>query len=602
MEFKYSKWRKLDNAALAYPALTGKNHTRVFRFYCQLKESVNEEILQKALDITMDKYPLFQAVLRKGLFWFYLEHRELRAMAQKENKPPCSRLYIPDKKALLLEVSYYKNRINFEVFHALTDGTGAMHFLQELVQNYLILAYPDRKLGRIPVDETITAKDREEDSFSQYYSSELPKGKKQRIRAARIRGEKLTHDEMNVTEVVIPVKETLAKARSMGVSITVLLTAMFLCAINEELSGNSRKQPVRLLVPVNLRNYFPSQSMANFFGCIEVGYRFTEETKFEDVLQGVKEQFETELVKEKIAMRMNDYVRLEKNPFLRAVPLEIKKQALMVGGNLDRRSITAVYSNVGIIRFPEEYREYIDRFGLLASTNTMQLCSCSYENEMVLGFTSKIAGRSIERNMQRMLKEADIPVRAEKNDFPGMEQESSRGRKIFQTFTFLCIAAAVLCVMMDFMMNKETTWSLFSAAGCLCTWLIVAVAYRKRRNILKNEMWQLLIGTVICILWDFFTGWRRWSVEVVVPLASLCVSVSIPVIARVSSLAVEEYLFYLVQAGMLGCIPLLFVWTGISKFIYLDVVCGGCSFLLLVWLFIFRRKDTLREFKKKLRV
>lgn len=602
MEFKYSKWRKLDNAALAYPALTGKNHTRVFRFYCQLKESVNEEILQKALDITMDKYPLFQAVLRKGLFWFYLEHRELRAMAQKENKPPCSRLYIPDKKALLLEVSYYKNRINFEVFHALTDGTGAMHFLQELVQNYLILAYPDRKLGRIPVDETITAKDREEDSFSQYYSSELPKGKKQRIRAARIRGEKLTHDEMNVTEVVIPVKETLAKARSMGVSITVLLTAMFLCAINEELSGNSRKQPVRLLVPVNLRNYFPSQSMANFFGCIEVGYRFTEETKFEDVLQGVKEQFETELVKEKIAMRMNDYVRLEKNPFLRAVPLEIKKQALMVGGNLDRRSITAVYSNVGIIRFPEEYREYIDRFGLLASTNTMQLCSCSYENEMVLGFTSKIAGRSIERNMQRMLKEADIPVRAEKNDFPGMEQESSRGRKIFQTFTFLCIAAAVLCVMMDFMMNKETTWSLFSAAGCLCTWLIVAVAYRKRRNILKNEMWQLLIGTVICILWDFFTGWRRWSVEVVVPLASLCVSVSIPVIARVSSLAVEEYLFYLVQAGMLGCIPLLFIWTGISKFIYLDVVCGGCSFLLLVWLFIFRRKDTLREFKKKLRV
>lgn len=602
MEFKYSKWRKLDNAALAYPALTGKNHTRVFRFYCQLKESVNEEILQKALDITMDKYPLFQAVLRKGLFWFYLEHRELRAMAQKENKPPCSRLYIPDKKALLLEVSYYKNRINFEVFHALTDGTGAMHFLQELVQNYLILAYPDRKLGRIPVDETITAKDREEDSFSQYYSSELPKGKKQRIRAARIRGEKLTHDEMNVTEVVIPVKETLAKARSMGVSITVLLTAMFLCAINEELSGNSRKQPVRLLVPVNLRNYFPSQSMANFFGCIEVGYRFTEETKFEDVLQGVKEQFETELVKEKIAMRMNDYVRLEKNPFLRAVPLEIKKQALMVGGNLDKRSITAVYSNVGIIRFPEEYREYIDRFGLLASTNTMQLCSCSYENEMVLGFTSKIAGRSIERNMQRMLKEADIPVRAEKNDFPGMEQESSRGRKIFQTFTFLCIAAAVLCVMMDFMMNKETTWSLFSAAGCLCTWLIVAVAYRKRRNILKNEMWQLLIGTVICILWDFFTGWRRWSVEVVVPLASLCVSVSIPVIARVSSLAVEEYLFYLVQAGMLGCIPLLFIWTGISKFIYLDVVCGGCSFLLLVWLFIFRRKDTLREFKKKLRV
>ena len=64
-------------------------------------------------------------------------------MAAEEKKPPCSRLYIPDKKSLLFEVTYYENRINFEVFHALTDGTGAMIFLLELVQNYLILAHPD---------------------------------------------------------------------------------------------------------------------------------------------------------------------------------------------------------------------------------------------------------------------------------------------------------------------------------------------------------------------------------------------------------------------------------------------------------------------------
>lgn len=79
MEAGYSKWRKLDNAALAFPLVTGKNDTRVFRFYCQLKEEVAGEVLQTALDQTMEKYPLFQTVLRKGLFWFYLEHRELRA-------------------------------------------------------------------------------------------------------------------------------------------------------------------------------------------------------------------------------------------------------------------------------------------------------------------------------------------------------------------------------------------------------------------------------------------------------------------------------------------------------------------------------------------
>ena len=111
METGYSKWRKLDNAALAFPLVTDKNDTRVFRFYCQLKEKVNSEILQQALDQTMEKYPLFQAVLRKGLFWFYLERRDIPAVVKKEAGAPCSGLYIPDKKTLLFRVSYYKNSI-----------------------------------------------------------------------------------------------------------------------------------------------------------------------------------------------------------------------------------------------------------------------------------------------------------------------------------------------------------------------------------------------------------------------------------------------------------------------------------------------------------
>ena len=48
METGYSKWRKLDNAALAFPLVTDKNDTRVFRFYCQLKEKVNVVKAKKA--------------------------------------------------------------------------------------------------------------------------------------------------------------------------------------------------------------------------------------------------------------------------------------------------------------------------------------------------------------------------------------------------------------------------------------------------------------------------------------------------------------------------------------------------------------------------
>ena len=62
-------WRRLDNAAKLFPAASSKRDTRVFRFYCELKEDIQQEILQKAVDRTLEKYPIFLSVLRKGLFW-----------------------------------------------------------------------------------------------------------------------------------------------------------------------------------------------------------------------------------------------------------------------------------------------------------------------------------------------------------------------------------------------------------------------------------------------------------------------------------------------------------------------------------------------------
>ena len=606
MRTEYSNWRKLDNAALAFPLVTGENDTRVFRFYCQLKEEVDSDILQQALDRTMEKYPLFQAVLRKGLFWFYLEHSHIRALVKPETEPPCSRLYIPDKKSLLFQVSYYKERINFEVFHALTDGTGAMHFLQELVQNYLILAHPKENFPEIGRDKKTGRGNIEEDSFSQYYSSDIPKNREKKKAAVKLKGEKLVHSDMHISEVVLSVKEVHQKARSYGVSITVLLTAVMLCSIREEIPKNQQKRPVTLMIPVNLRNYFPSQSMTNFFGWIEVGYTFSDTTTFEEVLADVKRQFEQELEKDKIAMHMNDYVRIEKNIFVRAVPLEIKKYFLMIGANLGSRSITAVYSNIGIIRLPEEYREYIRHFGIFASTNSLQMCSCSYGDEMVLGFTSKIPDDSIQRNFRRMLSEEEIPHRELKNDFPGCGEQQRLERKenqrIVQTFSFLCLAVAVICGMINIMTAGTLNWSWFAGAGCACAWLVVMVAYSKRRNILKNEIWQLLLISVIAILWDRFTGWRGWSVDFILPFGVLAVQFSVPVIARVNRLKREEYLFYLVQACIAGLIPMILAWTGVVKFVYPSVICAGISILTLAALFIFCKKDTLREFHKKLRM
>ena len=406
---------------------------------------------------------------------------------------------------------------------------------------------------------------------------------------------------MSITELSIPVKEVHARAKAAGVSITVFLTAVFIWAIHEEVPKNQAKKPVGLMIPVNLRNYFPSQSMANFFGWIEISCQFTGETTFEDILDSVKEQFARELSKDRIAAKLNDLVSLEKNPILRLVPLEIKTPFLVAGTTLGGRAITAIYSNVGIIRMPEEYREYITRFGLFASTDSLQLCSCSFGDEMILSFTSKIPNGNIERNFVEKLKKEQVSCEMRENDFPGKNKDAGSGAKVFKSFTFLCILVAVLCTVVDFLPDGKTGWAWFVTAGTFCTWLMVAVAYVKRRNILKNEMWQLVIVTAAGILWDVFTGWRGWSVDYLLPLAALAVMCSMAGIAKVQKLAQEEYLGYLLEAGAFGWIPLVLILTGTVHVLYPSVICVCVSFLMIVWLLLFKGKETIREMHKKFR-
>ena len=596
-----SRWRKLDNAAQAFPAATGKKDTRVFRFYCQLKEDIQADLLQKALEETMEHYPVFSMVLRKGLFWFYLEQRDLPAKVEEEKRPPCSEIYVPDHKTLLFQVSYYKTRINFEVFHALTDGTGAMLFLKELVSNYLILRHPEETFSKVSED-MLTETDFEEDSFSQYYSSDAPRKRESKKPAFQLKGEKLRQEDMSITEVCIPVKEIHARAKSAGVSITVFLTAALIWAIHEEVPQNQAKKPIGLMIPVNLRNYFPSRSMANFFGWIEISCYFSAETTFEDILESVKEQFAKELSKDVIEAKLNDLVSLEKNPILRLVPLEIKTPFLLAGTTLGGRSITAIYSNVGIIRMPEEYRKYIQRFGLFASTDSLQLCSCSFGDEMVLSFTSKIPNGNIERNFVERLKNEQVSCTIRENDLPGQKEEQKQQMKLFESFTFLCIVLAVVCNLIDYLLDSHIGWAWFVTAGAFCTWLMVSVAYVKRRNLLKNEMWQLVIVTVAGVLWDVFTGWRGWSVDYLLPLASLAVICSMWVITAVQKLEVAEYMIYLLEAGAFGgVIPVILLAAGVVTVLYPSLICICVSFLMLIWLFLFKRKDMVREMQKKFR-
>lgn len=605
MNQKKARWRKLDNAAKLYSAASNKKDTRVFRFYCELKEEVEPILLQKALDQTMETFPMFLMVLRKGLFWHYLEPCNLHPIVKEEYKEPCSRLYIKDKKNLLFEVTYYKKRINFEVFHVLTDGTGATEFLKELVTNYLYLVHKDEGLEQISMlPEDMTMQDQEDDSFLKYYSKDQRRPKEKKIHAFQIRKKKKDGHHLHVHENVVPVQDVLKRSRELGVSMTVFLTAVYLMAIHEEMSKMQEKRPVVLMVPVNLRKFFPSTSMLNFFNWIEPGYDFTkQDNSFEAVLEYTKEFFKEQLTKEKMSAHISELLALELHPILRLAPLELKNLCIHAGAKFSEKNVTAIFSNMSVVKMPESYVPYIERFGVYTNTPKLELCLCSFQDKLSFAFTSRYDTENIERNFYRMLKEQGISSEEVKPVFPKPHVPSEQEMKVYKIYSFLCIALVAVMLVTDWNFHPQVRWTLFTAGGVATMWIASSIGFFKRYNLLKNVMWQLFIGTIICFLWDVLTGWHSWSVDLVLPIMSVATLAAMFVIAKVQKSPVREYLIYEIMAAGYGLIlPVILLLCKAVKNPTVSMFGALTCFLFLVGVILFKGKEFKEEMHKNLHV
>lgn len=417
MPQKQRSWSRLDNAAKIFPSTSEKTDTRVFRFSCQLNEDIDGGILQIAVDKALIDFPGYHCVMKKGLFWYYLEQTDIKPVVCPEYKHPCAALYMGESDRLLFEVTYFRKRINLELYHVLTDGTGAMQFLKTIVYNYITLVHREDFGDTLPeFDVDSSAAEKADDSFRKYYQKQKMPHNETVKKAYRLKGMKNEDDLLGITEVCVSSKSVIDAAHRSGSTMTVFLTALLIDAVHSTMSVADENLPVVIMVPVNLRNFFPSETAKNFFGMISVVYSYKERSgEFGDILEEVSRQFKEKLTKEQLSVRMNRLASLEHNPFVKIAPLPLKNFVLHTARRIGVRGETIVISNVGKVIMPAEFDKYIDRFSVFASTLKLQLCVCSFGDRLTLNFSSAFVSTAVQCAFVRRLTAAGIEAEIQSN-------------------------------------------------------------------------------------------------------------------------------------------------------------------------------------------
>jgi len=408
------EWYKLDNVAKVFLATHNKRDTRSIRVSCVLKDEIDPIALQTALDNTIALRPQFQVRIRRGFFWHYLEKTDRRPIVEKEEARPCPILYGPNYKGVLhYKVTYYNNRINLDMFHAIADGTGALTFLYLLVLEYLKILHPG-EFDDVSVSTSIPNDDRYQNSYSHFYDNTdgpVPKtilNKKKK--AYHIQSRKLSYDQLQFFEIHMEADKLIKKAKELNVSLTSYLGAQLMMAIQSGMPFAYKRRPITVSMPVNLRNYYPSKTLRNFFNSVDVSHVFDGSETIENLAHEFDNTLKEATTPENIKKQMNRYQSIERLFLTRMAPLAIKQPVVRMFAKKEAKTVTAVLSNLGPVKLPDKMKEYVTGVTDFCSTGKLFITVTSYDNDLVFGVASAYAGNGPIIRFISSLKESGTEV------------------------------------------------------------------------------------------------------------------------------------------------------------------------------------------------
>lgn len=416
-------WFRLDNAALIFPPISNKNCPNTFCLSATLDEKIDKEILKKSLGEVLKTEDTFRVRLKKGIFWHYLEENLNIPIVEEESERLMEYIDLKRGDGYLFKVTYYENRINVTFYHALTDGTGGLYFLKQIVYRYLVNSgHKIRTDGLIKSVEMPTTNADSADTFLTV-KNETKEKKIGENRAFKPKGTPFKRFGTGIIFGECSIDEVKTLSKEHGTTITGYLSAVYLFSIYKAYieNKNVRNKTVAVSIPINIRKRHPSETKRNFTLVVRIAYNFKNGANFEDVLKSASKQLKEKLTTPQIDAQIEFNVGAEKNFLIKILPRALKTLILKIAFNIrGTRQETTDLSNLGDIELPKSMQEHVKniRF-ILHSSKTMQknLAMTGYNGKLYFAFSRRHIETDCEKTFFRMLAEKGVNCTVSSNNW-----------------------------------------------------------------------------------------------------------------------------------------------------------------------------------------
>lgn len=637
-----ARWRKLDNTAKLFAAVAGEDLSNVFRLSVSLKNEIKPELLEQALKLTLPEFENFRVKLRKGFFWNYFETNNREPLVEKEETYPCKYIDPHASHRFPFRVSYYGRRINFEVFHGLTDGLGALNFLKKMTEHYLDLYIKVQKkensqeaenaglaeaAGKTEQTQEITGKTEQtqeitgkiermqEDGYLRHYSKR-PHKRYETEQALSIEGEYLPLDCQSVLHGSIPLDALKAVCRKEGVSITKYLTAALIWSLIQVYTdGKTLKRPAALNLPINLRSFFDSETMANFFSVTNIAWPAGKAPeRFEDVLAEVGRQMDEKIVKERLEETISYNVSNEKKWYVRIVPLFVKNIAMNAVFLKSSKAYTMTLSNLGPVSLKPEYEDMVDNFHVLIGVSRQQKMKCgviAFRDKIYLSFNSAVSDLKMQEYFFRFLEERGAAAELESNgavdqkydkgNYPSISYDRGKLKKLTNILYLVLLTAAAITGLVNVLTYgiTETWWSLIAIGSIAYVAMTLRYSIMRRASLAGILIRQSLGVQVLLVIIDYMTGFSRWSFNYAIPSLILFDVIAVVFLILINRLNWQSYFMYQIAITIFSFIPLILWASGLITSPLMSIITVILSVSVLFITIILGDRSVKKELKRR---
>lgn len=346
---------ELDLLGQFFASIVDDKQPGGFSITAHLKEPVQPEVLQQAVNDLMRRLPFLCGRLRRGFFWFYHEVLAESPQIIPISGSPVFSDYYNRGNGHVLRVLYGEKYFKVETLHSICDGGGLIKIISALLLRYFELL--GIKADKTEIVDCAGAFQQEEieDAYKRFADFKLktfgvnaPKAKAFHPDSPRAPAQRVITQKFDADKIIVMAKEH-------NTTITEYILAHIFMAIAKERAALHSKKPIIMMVPINCRSFFPTKTFRNFLCGATIIMPETED--FSEMLQQIHQQFaciDKDLVQRKITGLQKLY------KFARFSPIIIKGWIMKIIQRSQAGGLTSGFSNTGLIKLPKEIESRID--------------------------------------------------------------------------------------------------------------------------------------------------------------------------------------------------------------------------------------------------